>query len=108
MQDSTVAELQRELNELENDYRTRRDALQKKIAETLRREQAAALAQIQLLMVKYKIQPDELRFSGKGVAPKKTRTVAPKFRGPNGETWSGRGRQPLWLGADRENFRIKD
>ena len=23
--------------------------------------------------------------------------VIPKFRGPNGETWSGRGRMPRWL-----------
>jgi DNA-binding protein H-NS len=26
-------------------------------------------------------------------------TVAPKFRGPNGETWSGRGLTPKWLAA---------
>ncbi len=25
--------------------------------------------------------------------------VAPKFRGPNGETWSGRGLMPRWLSA---------
>jgi DNA-binding protein H-NS len=25
--------------------------------------------------------------------------VAPKYRGPNGETWTGRGRAPLWLTA---------
>lgn len=25
--------------------------------------------------------------------------VAAKFRGPNGETWSGRGRMPKWLQA---------
>ncbi len=25
--------------------------------------------------------------------------VAPKFRGPNGETWSGRGLTPKWLSA---------
>ena len=27
--------------------------------------------------------------------PKKT--VEPKYRGPNGETWSGRGSTPKWL-----------
>lgn len=26
-------------------------------------------------------------------------TVAPKYRGPNGETWSGRGLMPKWLSA---------
>ena len=40
--------------------------------------------------------------------------VAAKFRGPNGETWSGRGLSPRWLttlveqGANREDFAIKD
>ena len=31
--------------------------------------------------------------------PLKGRTVAPKYRGPNGETWTGRGLQPRWLSA---------
>ena len=40
-------------------------------------------------------------------------TVAPKFRGPNGETWSGRGLTPRWLaaleaqGSRKEDFAIK-
>jgi DNA-binding protein H-NS len=39
-------------------------------------------------------------------------TVAPKFRGPNGETWSGRGLMPKWLsnlvasGRTKEEFAI--
>jgi DNA-binding protein H-NS len=28
---------------------------------------------------------------------KASSVVAPKFRGPNGETWSGRGLKPKWL-----------
>jgi len=38
--------------------------------------------------------------------------VAPKFRGPTGETWTGRGRAPRWLmaleadGHSRETYRI--
>ena len=46
-------------------------------------------------------------------APKKaTIAVAPKFRGPNGETWSGRGLTPKWLavliaqGQPKEAFAI--
>jgi DNA-binding protein H-NS len=30
---------------------------------------------------------------------KATNPVAPKYRGPNGETWSGRGLTPRWLSA---------
>lgn len=46
--------------------------------------------------------------------PKSTgKPVEPKFRGLNGETWSGRGLSPRWLallveqGANRDDFLIK-
>jgi DNA-binding protein H-NS len=46
-------------------------------------------------------------------APKKsTVAVAPKYRGPNGETWSGRGLTPKWLaaliaqGQSKESFAV--
>ena len=29
--------------------------------------------------------------------PLKGRKVPPKFFGPNGETWAGRGKKPLWF-----------
>lgn len=32
-------------------------------------------------------------------SPQAGSTVAPKYRGPNGETWSGRGLMPKWLAA---------
>ena len=28
---------------------------------------------------------------------KKSANLAPKYKGPNGETWSGRGAPPKWL-----------
>jgi len=36
-------------------------------------------------------------------------TVAAKFRNPeSGQTWSGRGREPVWIkGKDREEFKIQ-
>jgi DNA-binding protein H-NS len=40
-------------------------------------------------------------------------TVAAKFRGPNGETWSGRGLMPRWMaalvaeGRQKEDFAIQ-
>jgi DNA-binding protein H-NS len=40
--------------------------------------------------------------------------LTPKYRGPGGEVWSGRGRQPRWIteleatGHDKEEFRIKE
>lgn len=46
--------------------------------------------------------------------PKEAAVVAAKFRGPNGETWSGRGLTPRWLtalvaqGKTKEEFAIKN
>jgi DNA-binding protein H-NS len=41
------------------------------------------------------------------------RRIEPKYRGPNGETWAGRGQAPRWLteleasGSNRESFLIQ-
>jgi DNA-binding protein H-NS len=35
----------------------------------------------------------------RGVSALKGRKVAPKYRGPSGETWAGRGARPRWLVA---------
>jgi DNA-binding protein H-NS len=38
----------------------------------------------------------------------KGRKIEPKYKGPNGELWSGRGKIPKWMqGQDKEQFRIK-
>lgn len=53
-------------------------------------------------------QPRALKKKRKGNRSK----VAPKYRGPKGETWSGRGLMPRWMtaaietGASREEFLI--
>jgi DNA-binding protein H-NS len=52
--------------------------------------------------------------TGNGSGRGKARSVAVKYRNPKNadEVWSGRGRMPLWLGAeikagkDREDFLI--
>ncbi len=53
----------------------------------------------------------------KSIAKSKSKSVgtvvAAKFRGPNGESWSGRGLMPRWLsalvaqGQAKENFAVK-
>jgi len=40
--------------------------------------------------------------------PKKGHKVPPKYRGPAGETWSGRGLRPLWLSAAMKGGRKLD
>src|SRR5262249_27239196 len=39
------------------------------------------------------------RFVGGGRSVLKGRKVPPKYRGPSGETWAGRGARPRWLVA---------
>ena len=49
-----------------------------------------------------------------GAVKKTSQPVPAKFRGPQGETWSGRGLMPRWLsalvaqGQPKETFAIKD
>lgn len=51
--------------------------------------------------------------AGSGAKKKSASVVAAKYRGPNGETWSGRGLTPRWLaalvaqGRTKEDFAIK-
>lgn len=53
-------------------------------------------------------------FGGRRTRSDAGQILTPKYRGPHGETWSGRGRQPRWLadlegaGRDKEEFRIKE
>jgi DNA-binding protein H-NS len=40
--------------------------------------------------------------------PRKGLKVAPKYRGPDGETWAGRGATPKWLTALMKQGRKRD
>ena len=83
------------------------------------------LARMQAFGITLKdLQPGKVR-SGKGKVPKakapaksagpkkNALPVAAKYRGPNGESWSGRGLTPRWLtallanGKTKEDFAIK-
>lgn len=62
-----------------------------------------------------KVRGSGRSFKASKSTPKATvNPVAPKFRGPNGEVWSGRGLTPKWLsalvvsGRTKEEFAIKD
>ncbi len=68
------------------------------------REEAARMG------MQIRLEPIGTPSRGRGTGGSKS--IAPKFRGPNGETWSGRGIAPKWLtaleatGRNREEFRI--
>ena len=40
--------------------------------------------------------------------PLKGKKVKPKYRGPDGETWSGRGLPPKWMAAALKGGKSKD
>jgi DNA-binding protein H-NS len=81
-------------------------------AEQVRKQELAnVMADIKAKMKEYGITLEDL---GGTAARKAGKTKAPaKYRGPNGELWSGgAGRKPEWVkaalaaGQDIENFRI--
>ena len=74
-------------------------------AEELRqRELQQAIEEIKSKMQAYGITPADLGIAGRrargasGVRSKKSDQKVVKYRGPNGESWSGgRGRKPRWV-----------
>jgi DNA-binding protein H-NS len=82
-------------------------------AEALRRqERAGVIAELRAKMAEYGLTPEDL--AGRGGVVKASRSKSPpKYRGPNGELWSGGpGRKPEWVrevlaaGGDLEQYRI--
>ena len=77
-----------------------RAMLEKQIEEARQAELSEAISQVKRLISEYGLTAADLGFkmgamamlAGKVRAP-----VAVKYRGPNGETWSGRGKAPKWL-----------
>ncbi len=92
------------------------DVLQKQADDIRAQEFDKTVQDILAKMTAFGITLKDLE-SIKGRSRKTTTSSKPaaaKFRGPNGETWSGRGLMPRWLsalvaqGKTREDFAIKD
>jgi DNA-binding protein H-NS len=101
-----------------------RDRIQSALSEKIEQERADLQSQMDDLRRLEKL-PGETNGAGqsrKGTRRKAAsakpqtrnrRKVAPKYRGPKGETWTGRGLAPRWLaaleaqGKKRESFLIK-
>lgn len=89
-----------------------RAELDRQIAAAQRAEKAEAIAAVKKLVADFSLTAEDCGFRQAGKTGKAKSAVAARFRGPNGETWSGRGRTPNWLatlegqGQSRERFRI--
>ena len=85
-----------------------KEALEREIEATKKRERADAIAKVRSLMAEYGLTLADLNGRARG-APKAPSRVAPKYRNKaTGETWSGRGLQPAWLRAEMEAGRSID
>jgi len=87
------------------------EKLQQQAAEIRSQEFDKTVAEILAKMNAFGITLKDLDAS-KGrprkVAAPGTKPAAAKFRGPNGETWSGRGLTPRWLAALLATGRTKE
>ncbi len=90
-----------------------REALDKQITETRKQEISDAVKQVKALVTEYGLSASDVFPSASGAKSMKAAApsrgkVAPKYRDPaTGNTWTGRGRTPLWLaGHDKSKFLI--
>ncbi|WP_420957374.1 H-NS family nucleoid-associated regulatory protein [Burkholderia gladioli] len=102
-----IAELEQKLKEL-----------RKTADEQLAREKASIIGQVNELIAKYSISPQELAFpkaiKGSKAPPSKSQKGTPgrpKYRDPStGATWTGKGKPPAWIRdvANRDQFLIQN
>ncbi|MTW14316.1 H-NS histone family protein [Pseudoduganella eburnea] len=94
---STYAEIQAQIAELETKAKEARAA-----------ELAGAKEKIAEIMAAHGLTLDDLR-GVRTKASKARQPVPAKYRNPeSGDTWTGRGRAPLWLaGKNKGDFLIK-
>lgn len=89
-----------------------RKELDRQIESAHRAEKAAAIETARKLVGQFQLTAGDCGFKQQKDSNRQKRNAPVKFRGPNGETWTGRGRAPGWLaalesqGVSREKFRV--
>jgi DNA-binding protein H-NS len=85
-----------------------REVLQRQIDAAREQEVAAALAKVREIINEYSLTPEQVFAQSKGKGGPKRGAKPAKYRDPtSGATWSGMGREPLWIkGQPREQFLI--
>jgi DNA-binding protein H-NS len=85
-----------------------RENLEKAIAQARQNEIANAVTQVRALVAEFGLTAADI-FPARGAKAGKSKgKVAPKYRDPaTGQTWTGRGKAPKWIGdKDRKPFLI--
>ncbi|MFS8980906.1 H-NS histone family protein [Cupriavidus necator] len=92
---------------------SQKQALEAQLEEVRANEVAGVIERIQTLMAEYGLTVEDIskrrrgRPAGSGASKPKSE-LPPKYRDPKtGNTWSGRGRQPAWLGKNPKRFLIE-
>jgi DNA-binding protein H-NS len=83
--------------------RAKIEALEKQ-ANALQNAEKPGIKQLRTVISKFKLSPADIKLAmngGRNNSSLAGRKVKPKYRNPShkSETWTGRGRQPLWLVA---------
>lgn len=85
------------------------EKLQQKIDKEREKAITDAIVDIKAKIAEYDITPEELGFRSTATAIKPKKALPAKYlNAKTGDTWSGRGRAPAWLGKNRNRFLIKD
>ena len=89
------------------EYLKQIDQLTKEAEKVRQAELSAAIADIKAKMAQYGIRISDIagkelgeRSVRKQTAGEPKKKVPPKYRGSNGELWTGRGRRPAWIEAE--------
>lgn len=87
-------------------------ARQSRVDEERRALRQSAIEIVNQLIADFGLERGDLKCADDASKPKaKSRRAgvrAPKYKGPNGELWSGQGRTPIWLRAQEEQGRTRD
>ncbi|AJC19689.1 H-NS family nucleoid-associated regulatory protein [Pandoraea pulmonicola] len=86
-----------------------REKIEKQIEEARAREVAQVVAEVKQKIYDYELTAKDLGLTVTDGRRRAARAqIAPKYMNPTtGETWSGRGRAPKWVGKNKEKFLIK-
>jgi DNA-binding protein H-NS len=98
------------------DLRRVRDLAEEKRHERVEASKNRVLAEVQSKLNEMGLDPEdvEISFGKKNPHQNTGKKIPPKYRSPDGKTWSGRGSVPAWIrtfeeqGGSRDEFLVED